>query len=210
MKKYIKYIVYFIGLFLVALGASLSIKANLGTTPLVCIPYVADLITNLSVGTTTFIFNIILIAIQVIILRKGFEKRQLLQIVVGTIFAECIDDTLILVNFLDPVNYASQFILLLISCVVMAMGVLLETKANVVYLPGDGLIVALSKVFNKEFGEMKPYCDVPMVIIAAIASFIFLGHLGGVREGTVVSAIIIGPIVAVLNEYLGSYIDRIV
>lgn len=75
VKKFNRYIIYLISLFIIALGASLSIKANLGTSPLICIPYVSSLITNLSVGTTSFIFSIILIAIQIILLREGFEKR---------------------------------------------------------------------------------------------------------------------------------------
>ncbi len=67
-RKANRYVIYLISLFIISLGASLSIKANLGTSPLICIPYVSSLISNLSVGTTSFFFNIILIAIQVILL----------------------------------------------------------------------------------------------------------------------------------------------
>lgn len=78
-KKYNKYIIYLISLFIISMGASLSIKANLGTSPLICIPYVGALITSLSVGTTSFVFSTLLIAIQAILLRGDFEKRQYLQ-----------------------------------------------------------------------------------------------------------------------------------
>ena len=83
-----------------------------------------------------------------------------------------------LVNFLNPVDYASQLILLLISCVVMAFGVLLEIKTEVVYIPGDGFIVAISKALKTEFGKVKPYCDVSFVIIAAVFSFVFFRLFG--------------------------------
>ncbi|MBE6491024.1 MAG: YitT family protein [Methanobrevibacter sp.] len=210
IKKVNRYVIYLISLFIISLGASLSIKANLGTSPLICIPYVSSLISNLSVGTTSFIFNILLIAIEIILLRKGFEKRQYLQIVIGTIFSVFIDFTLMLVNFINPTDYVSQMIFLLASCVVMAFGVLLEIKTEVVFLPGDGFIVAISKVLKCEFGKVKPYCDVSFVITAAILSFVFLGYLAGVREGTVISAIIIGPIVRVFKKYLGDYVDLII
>ncbi|WP_407408829.1 YczE/YyaS/YitT family protein [Methanobrevibacter sp.] len=210
IKKVNRYVIYLISLFIISLGASLSIKANLGTSPLICIPYVSSLISNLSVGTTSFIFNILLIAIEIILLRKGFEKRQYLQIVIGTIFSVFIDFTLMLVNFINPTDYISQMIFLLISCVVMAFGVLLEIKTEVVFLPGDGFIVAISKVLKREFGKVKPYCDVSFVITAAILSFVFLGYLAGVREGTVISAIIIGPIVRIFKKYLGDYVDLII
>ena len=205
-----RYVIYLISLFIISLGASLSIKANLGTSPLICIPYVSSLISNLSVGTTSFFFNIILIAIQVILLRRGFERRQYLQIVIGTIFSVFIDFTLALVSFINPVDYISQFIVLLLSCVVMAFGVLLEIKTEVVFLPGDGFIVAISKVLKREFGKIKPYCDVSFVITAVILSFVFLGYLAGVREGTVISAIIIGPIVRIFKKYFGDYVDMVI
>lgn len=106
------------------------------------------------------------------------------------IFSVFVDFTLMLINFINPTSYIlSQIILLLISCVVMAFGVLLEIKTEVVYLSGDGFIVAIAKVLKKEFGKVKPYCDVSFVLIAAALSVVFLGYLAGVREGTVISAI---------------------
>lgn len=209
-KKYNKYIIYLISLFIISMGASLSIKANLGTSPLICIPYVGALITSLSVGTTSFVFSTLLIAIQAILLRGDFEKRQYLQIVIGTIFSLFIDLTLMMIDFINPTDYISQLIVLLISCIVMAFGVLLEIKTEIVYLPGDGFIVAIAKVVKKEFGKVKPYCDVSFVIIAAALSLIFLGYLAGVREGTVISAIIIGPIVRIFKKYFERYVDAII
>lgn len=197
-------------MFIISLGASLSIKANLGTSPLICIPYVCSLISNLSVGTTSFLFSILLILIQVILLKGGFEKRQYLQLVIGTIFSVFIDFTLFLVDFLNPTDYFSQLALLIVSCVVMAFGVLLEIKTEVVYIPGDGFIVAISKVLKKEFGKVKPYCDVSFVVVATILSVVFLGYLAGVREGTVISAVIIGPIVRVFKKYLDGYVDLLI
>ena len=210
MKKFNSYIIYLISLFIISLGASLSIKANLGTSPLICIPYVTSLILNLSVGTTSFLFTILLIAIQVILLGKDFEKRQYLQIITGLVFSVFVDFTLMLINFINPASYVSQVVLLLISCVVMAFGVLLEVKTEVVYISGDGFIVAIAKVLKQEFGKVKPYCDVSFVIIAAILSIVFLGYLAGVREGTVISVIIIGPIVGIFKKYLGDYVDSII
>jgi len=161
------------------------------------------------VGTTSFLFTILLIAIQVILLGKDFEKRQYLQIITGLVFSVFVDFTLMLINFINPASYVSQVVLLLISCVVMAFGVLLEVKTEVVYISGDGFIVAIAKVLKQEFGKVKPYCDVSFVIIAAILSLVFLGYLAGVREGTVISAIIIGPIVRIFKKYLGDYVDSI-
>lgn len=210
IKKFNRYFLYLLSLFIISFGAAISIKANLGTSPLICLPYVSSLILNLSVGTVCFIFNIVFIALQVLILRGNFERRQFLQIVVGTIFSFFIDFSLMLVSFLNPQDYLSQMVILLISCVVVAFGVLFEIQTEVVYLPADGLIVAISKALKKEFAKIKPFIDTSMVITAAVLSIVFLGYLAGVREGTIISAVIIGPIVRVLKKYLDSYIEPLI
>lgn len=132
-----------------------------------------------------------------------------MQIVVGTIFAASIDFSMILVSFINPTDYISQIVCLLVSCLVVAFGVLLEVKTEVVYLPPDGIIVAISKVF-KEFPKVKPVFDTSMVIIAAVLSVVFLGYLAGVREGTIISALIIGPIVKLLQKYLDTYVENLI
>ncbi len=210
LKKFNRYIIYLLSLFIISLGASLSIKANLGTSPLICLPYVCSLISKFSVGEVMFVFTLIFILIQVVLLRRDFEKRQYLQLIVGTIFSFFVDFSLMIVNFINPVGYVNQMALLLFSCVVVAFGVLLEIQTEIVYLPADGVIVAISKVLKKEFSNVKPFVDSSMVIIAAILSVVFLGYLAGVREGTIISAIIIGPIVRVLKKYLDSYILKLI
>ena len=210
LKKFNRYFIYILSLFIISLGASLSIKANLGTSPLICLPYVSSLITKLTVGEVMFVFTLIFIFIQIVLLRKDFEKRQYLQLIVGTIFSAFVDFSLMLVNFINPTDYISQMALLLFSCLVVAFGVLLEIQTEIVYLPADGVIVAISKVLKKEFSIVKPFVDTSMVVLAAILSVIFLGFLAGVREGTVISAIIIGPIVKVLKKYLDSFILKLI
>lgn len=206
IKKFNRYWIYLLSLFIISLGASLSIKANLGTSPLICLPYVSSLITKLTVGEVMFVFTLIFILIQVVLLRGDFEKRQYLQLVIGTIFSFFVDFSLMLVDFINPVGYASQMALLLFSCFVVAFGVLLEIQTEIVYLPADGVIVAISKVLKKEFSTVKPFVDTSMVIIAAVLSVVFLGYLAGVREGTIISAVIIGPIVRLLKTHLDKYV----
>ena len=47
-------------------------------------------------------------------------------------------------------------------------------------------------------------------IFSVLLSFVFLGYLAGVREGTVISAVIIGPIVRVFKKYLDGYVDLLI
>ena len=49
---------------------------------------------------------------------------------------------------------------------------------------------------------MKLGFDSTLVALACILSFCFIGGLHGVREGTVIAALIVGPIVHVVSSRL--------
>lgn len=83
----------------------------------------------------------------------------------------------------------------------MAVGVSLEVKAGVVVLAGEGVVLAVCKIFPVKFGFMKVGFDVTLVVIACILSLVFTGHLQGVREGTVAAALLVGMIAKQLGKF---------
>ena len=74
-------------------------------------------------------------------------------------------------------------------------------------LPGDGSVVAIGEVLNKDWGKVKPFFDVTVVSIGVILALVFIGHLEGVREGTIFSAITVGFIIQFYNRTFGYKID---
>ena len=57
---------------------------------------------------------------------------------------------------------------------------------------------------HSEFGFTKVCFDVSMAVIAAVLSFVFTGHLNGVREGTIIAALLVGFVARVLGKKLAS------
>lgn len=201
-------IVFVAGLFIMAFGVALSIKANLGTSPISSVPFVYSLGFPLSMGIITIIMHVAMVLLQVLLLRKAFRPIQLLQLVVALVFGYFTDLTLFLVKSHEyATNYFVQWVLCLASVVIIAFGIFLEVKAKVTYLAGEGLSLAIAKIFNIEFGKIKVGFDCSLVTIAIISSFVFLKDLEGVREGTVASAILVGIMVRVFNKKLGG-IDK--
>ncbi|MFC0876771.1 DUF6198 family protein [Saccharicrinis sp. FJH2] len=195
MKKksiLLKIITFGSGLFFMALGVALSVKADLGVSPISCIPYVFSFKLPLTLGTLTIVFNVLLIIIQIGILRRNYRIIQLIQLPVVFAFGVFIDVALRLVSGLNVSNYFWQVLWCLISCAVLAFGVFLEVKARLTYLPGEGLVIAITDSFKKEFGKTKIGVDSSMVIGGLIISFILLHQLQGIREGTVAAAILVG------------------
>ena len=73
-------VIYLIGLFIMTLGISMSVKSNLGVSPVSSIPYTITCITGLEMGKATILFHIILVALQFLILRGAFQIKSLLRL----------------------------------------------------------------------------------------------------------------------------------
>ena len=192
MEKFKRYIVFLIGLFVNSLGVSLITKADLGTSPISSIPYVLSLNFPMTLGQFTIFFSLFLILLQFLILRKNFKAEHLLQIPISILFGYFIDLTMILMEFVTSHQYAAKIIYLLIGCIVLGFGVYIEVLANVAMLPGESFVRAVSSTWNTEFGTTKVCFDVSMTVIAAALSFLFIYHLDGVREGTIIAALLVG------------------
>ena len=187
-----RYIFLLVGLFVNGLGVSFITKAGLGTSPITSIPYTLSLGFTPTVGMFTLVFNIFLVILQVILLRRNFQLQNLLQLPIIALFSFFIDLTMSLLGFMQPETYAMKVVSLIVGCLILGFGVFMEMVANVAILPGEATVRAVSDVFSTDFGKTKIAFDSSMTIIAAILSFIMFKHLDGVREGTIVAAILVG------------------
>ena len=177
-----------------AFGVAISVKANLGISPISCTPYVLSLKYPLTLGTLTIIFNAVLILMQVLLLRKKYKLFQLIQLPVIFVLGFFIDIAMSLVSGIAVSNYLLRLLLCILSCVLVGIGVFIEVRAKVTYLPGEGLALAISETFNIEFGKVKIWIDCSMVVLGIICSFILMQSLQGIREGTIIAALSIGYI----------------
>lgn len=198
-----RYIFLLVGLFVNGLGVSFITKAGLGTSPITSIPYTLSLGFTPTVGMFTLVFNIFLVILQVILLRRNFQLQNLLQLPIIALFSFFIDLTMSLLGFMQPETYAMKVVSLIVGCLILGFGVFMEMAANVAMLPGEATVRAVSDVFSTDFGKTKIAFDSSMTIIAAILSFIMFKHLDGVRERTIVAAILVGFIARLFKKYIG-------
>ena len=198
-----RYIFLLAGLFVNGLGVSFITKAGLGTSPITSIPYTLILGFTPTVGMFTLVFNIFLVILQVILLRRNFQLQNLLQLPIIALFSFFIDLTMSLLGFMQPETYAMKIVSLIVGCLILGFGVFMEMVANVAMLPGEATVRAVSDVFSTDFGKTKIAFDSSMTVIAAILSFIMFKHLDGVREGTIVAAILVGFIARLFKKYIG-------
>jgi uncharacterized membrane protein YczE len=196
-------LIYLIGLFLMAFGVSVSKVSDLGVSPVNSIPCVVSEISGIDMGLCTTGVFIFFIFIQLLILRRDFKTVYLLQIICSMIFGMFVSITNQIAGIFLPActNYAMSILYIGISIILVALGILLYLEADILSLPGEGVMQAVSGKAGIPVSSSKMIFDWTVVIIAAALSLIFLEQLTGVREGTVISAFGVGICLKFLNKY---------
>ncbi len=200
-----RYLLFVVALFVNAFGIALITKALLGTSPITSVTYVLSMFTPMTMGQWTIVLNLLFMLFELPFMTRQDLKTDrrifLLQIPVTLFFGLFIDQSMSVLAWLEPQAYAAKFGSLLLGCVVLAVGIALEVKVNVAMAAGEYFVRAISRRLQREFGYVKLAFDVTLVILACALSLGFMSGIYGVREGTVVAALVVGPIVHFITPF---------
>jgi len=197
--------VFLVSLVIMNLGVVLSAKAGLGTTPISSIPLVVSLGWDIfTIGTATMVMNVAFILLGILIMRRDYKAKYVLEFFLIAISAILCDLMMIWFDFVLVDEYWFQWVLTIISMVVMAFGIALEVAANFSMLPGDHLVEFISVKTGMVFGNVKVLFDISMIVTSVILSFLFfgVGKFNGVREGTLFIALTVGFFVKLFTRLL--------
>ena len=205
-----RYIILTAGMFFTALGVAVSKHSNLGVSTISSVPSVASSkFDSVSFGVWSMIWNLILVAMQIVVLRKNFRSIQFLQIPVSFIFGYFIDLGLWMVSPISVNNYLTQILLVITGIIILGFGVSLTFFADVVMNPGEGIVKAVSDQYRLNLGNTKTMVDIICVVSSFILSLSFFGmKLIGIREGTLIAALFTGTIVKFFNRILQKPLNR--
>ena len=192
------------GLILISFGVALTTKAGLGTSPISAIPYSLSLIIpGLSMGTWLILFSIALVLIEIILLKGKMPARSWIsQLLISFPVGWLIDAAMWFLTPFNPEVYLVKVLTVILGCVIIALGAYLCVSASLLVLPGDGFVQVLAQVTGKSFGGVRVISDTTQILIAAVLCLIFLHALVGVREGTIIAAILVGSIVKIFARIL--------
>ncbi len=197
--------VFLVSLVIMNIGVVLSAKAGLGTTPISSIPLVVSLGCDIfTIGTATMVMNVAFILLGILIMRRDYKAKYVLEFFLIAVSAILCDLMMIWFDFVSADEYWLQWVLTIISMVVMAFGIALEVAANFSMLPGDHLVEFISVKTGMVFGYVKVLFDISMIVTSVILSFLFfgVGEFNGVREGTLFIALTVGFFVKLFTRLL--------
>ena len=210
LRRYaLRLLVYASGLFIMSLGVAFSVNSSLGVSPLNSIPYVLNQITGLTLSLSVIIVCVVFILFQIILLGGQFQLIQLTQIFFSALFGYFIDLANWITDGFTIPTYFGKLLMLAISVVLIALGVTLYVGAQLIPMPLEGFPLALAQRFGQPFPKMKNLVDCAMVVIAMLLSLVFLHTLVGIREGTVISAIVIGRLMGVIRRPLTTKLNQL-
>lgn len=206
-------LVWCTGLFIMAVGVSLSVLSDLGVSPMNSVPYVlSEIITSVSMGTFTTALFCSYIGLQAALLGRKFKPVILLQIFSSFVFGWFVD----LSNWLTglfltaPENYIMRLVFLVISMALVGLGIFLYVAPKLPPLPGEGAMQVISEKFHIPLHWAKIGFDVTVTTTALVLSLIFFHGLHGVREGTILAAIGVGKFLGLFIKLLHSRLNRFI
>lgn len=206
-----RYGLFIISLWFSALGVAITKCGSLGVSCISSVPNVLSLrFTALTIGGWTFVWNTFLVVCQILLLRKNFQKIQLLQIPLSFLFGWFTDVAMLLAVKIPVNSYPMQLFMVVLGVVILAFGITLGVIANVVLNAGEGMVKALADVTGKEFGFIKVRFDVVCVILAVVISLVtFGGKIVGIREGTLIAAFLNGTMVKWYSRRLKEPMNKV-
>ena len=210
-KKFVtKLLFYFGGLIVMTLGVVISVKSDLGVTPISSIPYTMTVVLGMDLGIATMLFSVFMVLLQIVILRKRFKIINLLQLPIGILFGAFLT---VCGKLMTPVpvpdNFIVKFIIMLVSTVFVALGVFLYVAPRFVPLAPEGFIIAVTQVTKLSFSTVKVIFDVTMVAVSMVTCLIAIHSLCSVGIGTVAAAILVGSEVKLLTKFFGGWRNKV-
>ena len=193
-------IFYVLGILILALGVSVSVSSNLGVAPVSSVAMVLSRILQVELGNMSIIVFAVYVLIQILLLGKKFPPVQLLQVVCALLFGKFVTLTSALISWWKPGSYPEQLLMILLSTVLISVGIKLYLTANIVPQAAEGLVQTIAAKGGWKIPDVKNVFDITSVAVALILSLVCTGEVIGLREGTVIAALGVGRVMALLNH----------
>lgn len=210
-----QHLLLLVSLFFMTLGVALCVRSDLGSSVISSGPYAFTLAGEagkapaLSLGMYTNILNWLLVAAQIVVLRRRYHLVQLFQLLIGFVFGAMIDVNMALTAHLTINSLWSKIVAQVGGCTIMAFGISLEMRCASITMPGEGLPAAIAKLTGRPFANMKIIVDICLVTIAVLAGYYFFGRWmwNVIGVGTLFAMLYVGVAVKAISRHLG-WFDR--
>ena len=190
-------LMYVFSLAVLALGITLNTKTQLGVSCIVSVPFVVSQLFWLPLGITTFVYYLLLILLQKLLLGREFQPLQYLQIIASLITSLFIQGWDLLLPVVQPMWLRITF--LIAGIVITGIGASLSLALDIVPNPADGLAHVVGRKLNRDVGLGKNLIDLVSIAIALALGLLFARRVLGIGIGTVCAMLLTGRVMSLVH-----------
>jgi len=200
MKKKLYYFILTI-LFCIgnSLTGALSLKANVGVGAFDALFNTIAIVCNIKVGTMLILLCSFCLLLSVILLGKKTKITILRQMVLPLLGGYIVNFFYYQVLDFEITTYWLRLLTFVGSNIVSSFMVAGLMHCDLFFYPLEGLCNVLAEKTTKDFKFWRQLSDIICIVISVSLSLIF--NIGfSIREGTLISALIFGPLVSIFMK----------
>ncbi|SKC92344.1 DUF6198 family protein [Maledivibacter halophilus] len=193
-----------VGLVLNGLAVTLMIKSGLGVSTISSIPLILDLVSSkLTLGMTTFLFQLFLMAILFVVTRK--IGQYVISLGLAALFS-------IILEFYSRIfdgiliNGIARYLIFLVGFILLAFGITLMIMCKLPPLPFDIFIRDMALISKKKVRTVKTIFDATCVLSTILISYVNFKSIYSVGIGTIFAMVFTGSAIQWLIDLINRYI----
>ncbi|MGE6259791.1 YczE/YyaS/YitT family protein [Heyndrickxia sporothermodurans] len=195
-----KYVLYVLGIFILALGISLTIQSDLGTSPFDALLVGLSINVGLTVGSWEIIIALLLIGCNSFLNK---QRPEVLGLLTAFITGTSIDLWLSLLhNLITPETLYSKVVCFGIGLVVIGLGTATYLHTNFAPIPVDRLTLIIKELTRTNLFFSRTFIYLVFLIMAMILN-------GPIGVGTVLTVCLGGLILNYFMPFTKKILDRI-
>ncbi len=165
-------------------------------SPISSCPFVLyKFIPKISLGTWVLLWNVLFAILEIPVAGKNYKLYKLTQIPLAFLLGAFTDFVKYLLNPIEANQYPFRLICVFVGIAFTALGVYLSVKAKLIMNGPEAFLHSLSERAGVAFGNLKMAFDISNVVLAGVLSLILFKKLVGMREGTILAAVLTGVLV---------------
>lgn len=199
---------YLLGIIVLTCGVTLNTKTLLGVSPFVSVPNSLTVLYGWDLGSLMTILYLLCVVAQLLMKGRRFNIMDVLQFPVSFLSGWLIGQYDRHLLFPDP-SWPLRLILLAAAILLTGTGVCMMVNMDLSPNPADGLVDCISKRSGKSMGLCKNLFDMSCVGITLAISLPLGGRVIGIGPGTLVTMLLTGRVIALVNRWFRTPMRRL-
>ncbi|WP_120196138.1 hypothetical protein [Lacrimispora algidixylanolytica] len=182
-------------------GVSLQLKASIGQSVLNALAVTLSYGIEMKVGTILNVINSLFFLFYLLLRRTKLNQSDAIQILATILNGYIINFFLYqTLSFWTPNHYYQRIILYFTGLIFASISLGGVLAIGIIKFPLESLCLTISEKYHMNFSKIRMSCDVIFLAVALLLTFLMKSPLE-VREGTVISILLLSPLLGVCYNY---------